>query len=355
MYGMDLSPPANPSMLRRIIFNSIFTFNFCVCIHFSVYTGLQMRFKSNFAYLFLSVFALYFSIRVIITRIMLRYQQNKLVEIKNGLHRLISLLEDDGRQQKFLIKLLFYTLLSFLLPLSTIANILSDLSQSAIAKQTRETRLKVSENNPTMGLIYRYMSSPFSFMWESFVAIMFVCLTAPFALIFRSLCYKIKSLNKNSTLTYLEELSETIQLHRQACLLFEKTDKAFRSILVVWLSGQIGSCLTYGRLVSERGISVVSVFLLTKYFGIMIVQIVAAGFTTHWLVKSLQEIQLAQSLMRSDHFINLAISTKIDLYVTNVLLRQPSITVGGLFSIKPTTAVKICAFILTYTVLLYKY
>ncbi|GAB6030705.1 hypothetical protein CHUAL_007558 [Chamberlinius hualienensis] len=192
--------------------------------------------------------------------------------------------------------------------------------------------------------LYHFMIAPLTYT-SGFLP---YCTIAPFC------CLVFATRLNNAKPNNVNDIVKLIRLHREACKFMKLIDNTFNQIAIIRLGLKLLFTLIYIRILIVPGQSIASIgitFVVACFIMLSAIILLPAALNNKMKASVAHLIELAREVENDGD--KLALTAKIDLYVTHVEIDQPMITLGNLILVNPHMIIQFADLILAYTFLLY--
>ncbi|GAB6030707.1 hypothetical protein CHUAL_007560 [Chamberlinius hualienensis] len=159
----------------------------------------------------------------------------------------------------------------------------------------------------------------------------------------------------NAKANNVNEVIKLVQLHHETCKLMKLVDNTFNKITIIRLSQLLLFALIYIRnvMVPNQSLTVSGIIFAAVCILILTLSIMFPTLLNNKVKAGVIHLTKIAREVEDDEQTLVALSAKIDLYVTHIELDQPKLTLGHLTVINQHMVIELADFVLAYTFLLY--
>ncbi|GAB6024645.1 hypothetical protein CHUAL_009785 [Chamberlinius hualienensis] len=288
----------------------------------------------------------------LVTKISFRRYQLSIAEIIEEID--VLFLKFQGAERQFLKKLQVVMPIIVLSPLSAIVlQMLYSLEKIFAADR------QIKTGDETFNRISKYLD--LDVLYDVFIspwnAITLMALLSVMLTLFTTVAFIFKLLAKFDANS--NNLADYIRMHRDACRILRLSERVFQGPFLQWMVLLTGQVILVSRIVALPGkdISWSTFYSACFILGLLMVQILLANAVNQKMKQSLRRLQKLQLQLYRVRTLSAAKTNAImaitDLYLTNIFINPPQLTVAAFIPIRPKLFIAICGFIISYTFILY--
>ncbi|GAB6030704.1 hypothetical protein CHUAL_007557 [Chamberlinius hualienensis] len=153
----------------------------------------------------------------------------------------------------------------------------------------------------------------------------------------------------------IDDIVKLVQLHQEACKFIKLVDSSFNKIAIIRLGLLLLFTLINIRIVivPNQSVTASGIIFVAGCLNMLTLNILLPTVLNNKVKDSVLHLFKVSREVKGDEQTLLALTAKMDLYVTHVELEKPKITLGHLTHINPHMIIELADFILAYTFLLY--